>query len=549
MKKVVAFFALLFSLNAFAEIVTVPIPGAPGLSVTVGTGSNALPLQYINQNPSAVNITTADDSYNEVPLGFGFPFFGKTFTRSWAMTNGLVTFQDPATSGLGGACCSGVDLSKTTDAQYNYTIYALHTDLYSWNGRNQFYLPGTNEITYGWYDVSQCCSNAGGNSFEVKINSTGLVDTRIAGALVRWNAVTSGMAGDLSKGEYYQYYHGQGIDVAPGAGFSWQAPNGTGNDLCLANPLISPACPGYAVAYLSQQCTISPLYNPSCPGYEVAYFTQQCSINQLYSPACPGYEKAYHDQQCSADPLYATDCPGYAEAYHKQQCTANALYATDCPGYAEAYAKKALLEQQSTASTAPVVQTTTAEPVVTPSSTGNTTVDKVIATTTTATTSAAAPAAAVQLVQQPVVATQPAAKEEKKDASTPSVSSSTTAASTSSETKADAKPTARQELQAKREAAAKAAAIEKGNALAGEMGKLATMEAQTQVQGAIIQAMGFTPGFDVYNRVQLKDVSGYKPYTVYNNQVNVDNRRVGLGLYGPSDRLHNALVDSQYKGN
>ena len=78
------------------------------------------------------------------------------------------------------------------------------------------------------------------------------------------------------------------------------------------------------------------------------------------------------------------------------------------------------------------------------------------------------------------------------------------------------------------------------------MGKAADMESQKQVQNVVIQAMGFTPGFDAYGKVMVPDAVGYKPFTVYNNQKTVDNRRLGMGLYGPSDRLHNELVGSQY---
>ena len=322
------------------SLVSIPIPGGSGLSVTVGTGSAAIPLQDIRSHSNAVNITTYDDSYNNVPLGFDFPFYGRVFNNSWAMTNGLVTFQDPARSGLGGACCEGVDLRTTTSSAYNYTIFGLHTDLYSPGNNNQYYLRGTNEMTYGWYGVSQCCGPQGGNSFEIKINSLGLVDTRIAGAMISGNRVTSGMAGDLSKGEYFQAYHGSGLNIVPGSAniFSWQALNGTGAvDMCTINPLSSPSCPGYQVAYTTQQCTISALYDASCPGYAVAYTTQQCSTNPLFSQQCPGYQSAYLTQQCSANPLYSTTCQGYATANHDRQCSLNTLYATDCPGYAAAY--------------------------------------------------------------------------------------------------------------------------------------------------------------------------------------------------------------------
>lgn len=587
-------------------LVSVPIPGGSGLSVTVGTGSAALPLQEIKNNPNAVNITTWDDWYNEVPLGFTFPFFGQNFTTSWAMTNGLVTFQNPQTSGLGGACCEGVDLRTTTDSRYNYTIYGMHTDLYSWNGQNQYYLRGTNEMTYGWYGLSQCCSSAGGNSFEIKINSSGLVDTRIAGGMVSWNRVTSGMAGNLANGEYFQSYHGQGINIIPGSAniFSWQALGGTGAvDQCTINPLYNSSCPGYAAAYLTQQCTISALYNSSCPGYAQAYYTQQCTANPLYDVNCPGYasayltyqctanplysttcegyEQAYFNQQCSLNGLYSTQCPGYQQAYFNQQCSLNGLYSTQCPNYAQAYATQQALQRNSsttttsntnTATTTTVVSTTAPSTQVnsdgsvstTVSATGDSNVDRAISSNTTSTSSAAAPAAAVVLTQQSSTNNNspaaPAAvatasrnneqkKEEKKDAAnvdTPSTSSPSTAStSTATDDKKTETKTARQELQERRVAAARAAAVETGKNLANNMGKVASMEQQVAVQNVVIAAMGYTPGFDAYNKVLMIDAVGYRPFEIYKGQRNIDNP-AGRRFMTGSDRLHEEMVSEQY---
>jgi|GEM_PF-5478094 len=554
-------------------LVSVPIPGGAGLSVTVGTGSAALPLQDIKNNPNAVNISTWDDWYNEVPLGFTFPFYGQNFNNSWAMTNGLVTFQNPATSGLYGACCEGVDLRTTRDSRYNYTIYGLHTDLYSWTN-NQYYLRGTNEMTYGWYNSSQCCSSAGGNSFEIKINSSGLIDTRIAGAMVSWNRVTSGMAGDLSKGEYFQAYHGQGINITPGSSgiFSWQALSGTGAvDMCLTNPLSSPSCPGYAAAYLTQQCSISALYDPSCPGYAAAYFTQQCTANPLFDVNCPGYASAYLNYQCSINSLYSTTCPGYEQAYFNQQCSLNGLYSQQCPNYATAYATKMLLEQQnmaSTVATAGVIarndpsntqpSTTTASATVSSdgsvavgvSRTGDSNVDRVIAAPAPTTNSAAAPSAPVQLAPPPPApaAPQQQAQQERKPENKPEAGEKTAAPQTQQAQGGNEKPAApnaRQALQERRQAAARAEAVEKGKNLANEMGKVADMESQKQIQNVVIQAMGFTPGFDSYSKAMIPDGVGYRPYTVYGNQRTVDNRSA-LRMFGGSDRVHNEMVESQY---
>lgn len=573
MKNIVlAFILSVCATFVSAQIVTVPIPGAPGLNVTVGVGANALPLQDIRNNPNAVNISTSDDWYTNVPLGFNFPFYGQTFNNSWAATNGFVTFQDPQVSGLWGGCCSGVDLTRTTDPRYNYTIYGLHTDLYSWNGANQYYLRGTNEMTYGWYNISQCCGSQGGNSFEIKINSSGLIDTRIAGALVSWNAVTSGFAGDLSKGEYYQHYHGQGINITPGSSsiFSWQALNGTGGgvDQCTINPLYNPSCPGYAAAYMSQQCTISALYNPSCPGYAQAYFDQQCSLNSLYNENCPGYAQAYLTYQCSVNPLYSTTCEGYAQAYFDQQCSLNGLYSTSCPNYAQAYAtQQALRQSQPSTSTNTTTSTATAVTTTpTVSSTGETKiavvsdpiVNNVVTTTATSASPAQAATATVPLVQSNTTTTETKVvtaavvreekKEEKKDATSSSsnTSSTSTTAQTTDEKKSDQPKTARQELQERRVAAARAAAVEAGKNLAGNIGKAASMEQQIAVQNVVIAAMGYTPGFDAYGKVFVPDSIGYKPFTIYNNQKNIDNP-AGRRFMTGSDRLHEEMVNEQYR--
>lgn len=560
MKKfLVALVLLGTSLFVNAEIVTVPIPGAPGLSVTVGTGANALPLRDVRNIAGATNITMGDDEVGSVPLGFDFPYWNQTFNQSWMSSNGFVAFQPSLSNG----CCSGVDLRNTTHSAYNYTIYGLHSDLYAHPGvGSNWYLRETNTMTYGWYNVSQCCNAEGGNSFEIKINSSGVVDTRIAGALVNWNAVTSGMSGNLANGEYYQYYHGQGLNITPGSAniFSWNTAGGfTGTDLCLTNPLSSPTCSGYAAAYLSQQCTISALYNPACPGYAGAYLEYQCSVNPLYSTTCPGYETAYFNQQCTENPLYSTRCPGYDQAYFAQQCSLNGLYSTTCPNYATAYATQQAL-RRTTTTTSTATTTSTTNVTTTSTSDGSSSVavavvaDPVVNQAVTSTATSASPAAAatttVPLVTTPTVETKvevkAEVKEEKKDAPSTSVSAATTSTSTSTETKPTA-PTARQELQARREAAAKAKAVEDGKNLASTMGKVVDMESQKQVQNVVIQAMGFTPGFDTYNKIQVPDAQGYKPFTIYNKQFNVDNAKLGRRMYGPSDALHTEMVNMQWE--
>jgi hypothetical protein len=348
-------------------------------------------------------------------------------------------------------------------------------------------------------------------------------------------------------------------------------------DQCSSNPLSSPTCPGYAVAYQTQQCTANPLYNTSCPGYAAAYQIQQCTINPLSDPSCPGYATAYLNYQCSVNPLYSTTCPGYEQANLNAQCIRDSLYSKQCEGYATAYAIKYLVTgidstvvNQSLSNTAAVkandpttvkVATNTASTTINTdgsvstgvSATGDTNVDKAIAAKSS--TSGNQPAAAVQLTPNTAGAAVAERRQEQKQDDRKAENKPEGGQPQGGpqggqqDQKSDQPKTARQELQERRQEAAKAKAVEQGKDLANSMGKAADMEQQKQIQNVVIQAMGFTPGFDAY-KVMMPDVAGYKPYSVYGNQRTVDNRRLGYGLFGPTDNLHKQMVDSQYnRGN
>lgn len=329
-----------YTASSKAEIVSVPILNGQ-FTVNVMTGADAYQLQQIKNNPAATRHNISDDANVNVPLQFTFPFFGQNFTNSWMYSNGAVSFKSGSASG--GFCCSGIDLTTSRDTSYNYSLLALQTDLIG-QTNNNFYTLGTNSsMTYGWYGINQYGSG-NKSSFEVKIDNTGLVDFRFDKALITNNPVTIGMAGDLTKGEYYQYFRGSNIDRSS---FGLNGTFGTGQDPCVADPLANSSCQGYAAAYLTQQCNISALYDVSCPGYQTAYFNQQCGISALYNVACPGYAAAYFNQQCTANQLYSSSCPGYASAYLTQQCNITQLYSTSCPGYQTAYAQKLALETQT----------------------------------------------------------------------------------------------------------------------------------------------------------------------------------------------------------
>jgi hypothetical protein len=552
--------------------------------------------------PGTSGVTThtmGDDGYVSVPLKFGFPFYGKTFTHSFMFDNGVVGLYDPIgnvgcnpqNNYCGGQQWSAPQPNTNMGSQFSYMIAPLWADIAP-NPNTKYYTQGTADYQrYMWENIHEYYSGGSRlNTFGLELKPSGSIDAYYQLVNINTSNTFIGTIGNPSAGEWNTIaYHPYGTVLN-------QIPNwslaGTGANPCTIDPLSSPSCPGYAAAYLTQQCSISPLYNAQCPGYAQAYYTQQCtanplydvncpgyasayltyqcSVNPLYSTTCEGYESAYFNQQCSANSLYSTSCPGYAEAYFAQQCSINGLYSTSCPNYATAYATQQALKQSTpTPSTTTTTSTTTASTPTTDSSgeikvavVADQNVNSVINTTATSASPAQAATATVPLVQAPAPATTTAVattssteqKKEEKNAntsdSTSSSSTSTASTSTTSDTKTEAKPTARQELQARREAAAKAKAVEDGKNLASTMGKVADIESQKQVQNVVIAAMGYTPGFDAYRMSFVPDGANYKPYVVYANQRNVDNKRLSWGLMGPSDRLHNELVDSQYnRGN
>jgi hypothetical protein len=438
-------------------------------------------------------------------------------------------------------------------------IAPLWTDLYP-VASSTFRTEGTTTYQrYFWNNIAEISNPSNLNTFSLEIRPTGFIGATYNQINIQNQNVTAGITGDIALGQMQQFYYGRGI--LPGALSNWSV-NNTPGDQCVINPLSSPTCPGYTEAmcatnplystscsgyqqaYFTQQCTANPLYNVNCPGYASAYLTYQCSINPLYSTTCEGYETAYFNQQCSLNSLYSVNCPGYQQAYFNQQCSLDGLYSTQCPNYAEAYGKKMALENNKPKPPAPSENETKVALV------SDSTVNQVITTTATSANPAQAATSTVPLVQPPqrqteikigAVVTQEQKREERKDVAAGNNSNNSSSGSK------DQPKTGRQELQAKREAAAKAKAVEEGKNLAENMGKAADMEQQKMVQNVVLQAMAHVPGFDAYTNARLTDKPFYRPEQIYKGQVNVDNRNLGRRMFGPSDQLHNEMVDSQYQ--
>ena len=171
--------------------------------VTVNTG--AVQLQNINNNPSAVNLTTGieDGKAANVPIGFDFPFMGKTVNNSWMSENGVVTFKDPGSYNY---CCNGLPIKSLNNSMFSDTIFPLWTNWSTQKGGSLYTLQNGGERTYGWYNVNESGSNNRA-SFELSLKQDGTFRTALSGAVVSLHQVSSGFTGDVLRNEKYQVFH------------------------------------------------------------------------------------------------------------------------------------------------------------------------------------------------------------------------------------------------------------------------------------------------------------------------------------------------------
>jgi hypothetical protein len=269
----------------------------------------------------------SDDGYAHVPLDFAFPYQGQIFTDSYMFSNGVVGFINPTN----GFCCGAYDVSQPNPST-NFSLFVLQTDLID-NGIGTFTATGdSSSMTYSWNNIAEYGTN-NLNTFSASIYSTGQIDYNYVDINLQYHDATIGYTGDAAAGQYESYEY-----VPPGTHRNTPSSIAVGAiNLCVADPLYDPICPGYQEAYLQLQCSYDPLYDPTCQGYQDAYYSQQCYNNPLFDEGCPGYSEAFLQQQCSTNPLYDQACPGYATAFYDEQCRANVLYDSGCPGYEQAY--------------------------------------------------------------------------------------------------------------------------------------------------------------------------------------------------------------------
>ena len=239
-------------------------------------------------------------------LDNSFSFYGNAYDSARMATNGCLHFG----LGTGNVNYNNYCGDYTPDPlpQYTNTLFPFWTDLIRDNQSKMLAKNFSDKAVFGWYDMKEYNRNSD-NSFEVVLWNNNTFEFRYGALDIIQHDVLIGEQG--SSSQYYQYlFHDEcntGTTNATGTcvNSDWNntASNtllenggslygdGSGNSIDCSNALNNTACPGYAAAYLSQQCGIDSLYNTSCPNYWEAYDDQQCDEDPQYAPFCAGYQQ------------------------------------------------------------------------------------------------------------------------------------------------------------------------------------------------------------------------------------------------------------------
>ena len=257
-------------------------------------------------DPEIIEHQIADDGWVEVPLDFTFPFYGNSYVTSFMFSNGVVGFLDPLdVPGTGivydGLCCDGQDLSSFTGVRFNYTIMPWNTDLID-TGVGKFYTQGDSTFQkYMWENLSEYYNRNTSNTFDLTIYPMGNIDVNYEQVQINNHAVTVAVVGDLSQGEYEQWFYNH---PTSGAIF-WNSQEddpveiANGESVCSVIPDSHISCLYYPQVYAdnvyNQQCALDPLYDYGCDGWDDAYIEEYVEedIQEVWEDSEEDIESVY----------------------------------------------------------------------------------------------------------------------------------------------------------------------------------------------------------------------------------------------------------------
>jgi hypothetical protein len=218
-----------------------------------------------------------DDGFVEVPLQFVFPYYGQYFTNSWMYDNGVVGFYSPFNGYNGGQSYFSQPFSANMGGQFSYMIAPLWTDLINYSGT--FTTQGNPQFQrYSWNNISQWGYPDNLNTFSLEITASGSINVQYDQVNIQGYPVSTGTTGNLAQNEFEQmFYAPSGNTITTNDLVGWNEQPET--NPCETDPLSSSECPGYALAYLSQQQVAETETTEAITEMQVAEIVQETIID------------------------------------------------------------------------------------------------------------------------------------------------------------------------------------------------------------------------------------------------------------------------------
>lgn len=461
-------------------------------------------------DPEIIEHEIGDDGWVEVPLDFTFPFYGNSYVTSFMFSNGVVGFLDPLdVPGTGyihdGLCCSGQDFSSgATGVRFNYTIMPWHTDLID-TGIGRFYTQGDETFQkYMWENLSEYYDRNTSNTFDLTIYPMGNIKVNYEQVHIKNHSVTVAVVGDLSQGEYEQWFYHHPTNGA----IYWDSQED--------DPV--------EIAEGESVCSVVPDSHITC-----LYYPQEYADN-------------VYNQQCALDPLYDYGCDGWSDAYLEEYVE---------PEEPEVWEEEEEVEQIFVIEEPPVFEIIDIQPLenFTPA-----TIEEALVEIETVFEEQAQEELIEELEAELEEFLEPEVEEEVIEEEPEEQEIEETQEETEQEV---TEPEVQQEVieqpvlvQKKKESSKKQKMREiisdKLKNLAVEMGEAVSLEEQQKLQSLILTLLNFNAGFNNYNTQLLIDGVFYEDKGIYLDKDIPDNKR-GLRNGLANEILHNKLMDLQWQ--
>jgi hypothetical protein len=434
-------------------------------------------------------------------------------------SNGVVGFLDPLdVPGTGivydGLCCHGQDLTSFTGVRFNYTIMPWNTDLID-TGVGKFYTQGDESFQkYMWENLSEYYDRNTSNTFDLTIYPMGNIEVNYEQVQVNNHAVTVAVVGDLSQGEYEQWFYNHPTNGA----IFWNSQED--DPVEIAN--------GESVCSVIPDSHISCLYYPQV--YADNVYNQQCALDPLYDYGCDGWSDAYIDEYVEDD---------VQEVWETDEEDVESIYVLEEPEVFQVIEIESLDDYT-------LISTTIEEAIPEMEDLfEDIAQEELIEEIEAELEEFLEPEVEEEPLEEPI--------EEELDESEPeeeAIQEEQTEEEPEQEEIVEAKVEEPKLVETKKKASKKEKMREiisnKLQNLATEMGEAASLEEQQKLQSLILALLNFNAGFNTYNTQLLIDGVFYEDKGIYLDKDIPDNQR-GLRNGLANEILHNKLMDLQWQ--